>query len=93
MRVGILQVELALGHAQSLKDKRKVVKSILDRARGSFNVSAAEVDANDKWQRAVLGFSSVSNDAAYVRGQLDKLLDHLRRHPEARVSDFQVEVL
>ncbi len=93
MEVGILQVELNISSAQSLKDKRRVVRSVLDRVRASFNVSAAEVDALDKWQRAILGFAAVSNDPTHVRGLLDKLVDHLRRHPEARLSDYQIELI
>jgi len=93
MNVGVLQVELLIGNAQSLKDKRHVVRSVLDRIRASFNVSAAEIDHLDLHQRAMLGFAAVSNDSAYVRGLLQQVLNHLRRHPEAQVLDHQLEVL
>ena len=93
MFVGVLQVELALSKARSLKEKRQTVKSILDRIRASFNVSAAEIDALDAHQRAVLGLSAVSNDADHVRGLLQQVLNHLSRHPVARVVDHQIEVL
>jgi len=93
MNVGVLQVELLIGNARSLKDKRHVVKSVLDRLRASFNVSAAEVDHLDLHQRAMLGFAAVSNDGAHVRGLLQQVLNHLRRHPEAQVLDHQLEVL
>jgi len=93
MHVGVLQVELAIDSANSLKDKRQVVKSVLDRLRATFNVSAAEVDDLDLHRRAVLGFAAVSNDAKHVRGLLQKTLNHLQRHPVARVLDHQLEVL
>ncbi|MHC4134424.1 MAG: DUF503 domain-containing protein [Planctomycetota bacterium] len=93
MHVGVLQVELALEKAQSLKEKRQVVRSVVDRARASFNVSAAEVADLDLHQSAILGFSAVSNDAQHVRGLLQKLVNHLQRHPVARVVDHQLEVL
>jgi len=93
MNVGVLQVELLIGNARSLKDKRHVVKSVLDRLRASFNVSAAEVDHLDLHQRTMLGFAAVSNDSAHVRGLLQQVLNHLRRHPEAQVLDHQLEVL
>ena len=93
MFVGVLQVDLAIDRAQSLKEKRQVVRSVLARLRASFNVSAAEVDDLDKWQRAVLGFSAVSNDQAHVNGLLQQVLNHLRRHPVARVVDYRLEVL
>jgi len=91
--VGVLQVELVLDRAQSLKDKRQVIRSILDRIRASFNVSAAEVADLDKWQRAVLGFAAVSNDQAHLSGLLQKTLNHLKRHPVARVLDHTIEIL
>lgn len=93
MFVGVLQVELALDQARSLKEKRQVVRSILDRVRASFNVSAAEVEGMDLWQRAVLGFAAVSNDQAHVSGLLQRTLNHLKRHPVARVLDHRLEIL
>ena len=61
MFVGILQVDLEITGARTLKEKRQVVKSVLDRLRASFNVSTAEVDDHDLYQRAALGFSAVEN--------------------------------
>ena len=92
MFVGVLQVDLALEKARSLKDKRQVVKSVLDRLRSSFNVSAAEVEDQDLHQRAGLAFSAVSGDADHVRGLLQKVLNHLKSHPVARVIDHQLEI-
>ncbi|MHC4940862.1 MAG: DUF503 domain-containing protein [Planctomycetota bacterium] len=91
--VAVLQVDLSVGKARSLKEKRQVVKSILDRARAKFNVSAAEVADQDLYQRAGLAFATISNDAAHARGRMDTLLDALRSHPAARVIDFSLEVL
>lgn len=93
MNVGVLQVEIRIANAQSLKEKRHVVKSVVDRVRASFNVSAAEIDHLDLHQRAMLGFAAVSNDAQHVRGLLQQVLNHLQRHPEAQVIDHQLEVL
>jgi len=93
MFVGVLQVELALHKARSLKEKRHTIRSVLDRVRSSFNVSAAEVGRLDSWQSAVLGFAAVSNDADHVRGLLQRLLNHLRSHPVARIVDSSLEVL
>lgn len=92
MYVAVLQVDLSIEKARSLKDKRQVVKSILDRLRSTFNVSAAEIDDLDLHQRAGLAFAAVSNDAGHVRGLLQKVLNRLRQHPGARVIDHQLEV-
>lgn len=93
MTVVTLQVDLSIPRARSLKEKRQVVRSLLDRARRSFNVSAAEIGALDAWQSAIVGFSAVSNDSDHVRGLLQQVLNHLRAHPSARVIDHQIEVL
>ena len=78
MTVGLLQVEVHLPLAQSLKDKRSVLKSLRDQLRGRFNVSVAEVEPNEKWQRAVIGVSTLGEDRAYVEGLLKQVTEWLR---------------
>src|ERR1700680_391797 len=63
--VGVLILELRIEHAQSLKDKRQVVKSLKDRLRHKFNVSVAEIDYQDLWQRALVAAVTVSSDHAH----------------------------
>jgi Uncharacterized protein conserved in bacteria len=62
MFVGVLQVELYIPGSGSLKAKRRVVRSLKDRIRANFNVSVSEVDAQDKWQRAVVGIACIGSD-------------------------------
>jgi uncharacterized protein YlxP (DUF503 family) len=72
MVVGILRLTLYIPGASSLKDKRQVVRKVVDRLRSRFNVSVAEVGDNDIWQRAVIGIGAVSNDRSFVNEVLDK---------------------
>jgi uncharacterized protein YlxP (DUF503 family) len=72
MVVGILRLTLYIHGAASLKDKRQVVRKVVDRLRSRFNVSVAEVGDNDIWQRAVIGICAVSNDHSFVNEVLDK---------------------
>ncbi|MEK6769372.1 MAG: DUF503 domain-containing protein [Gemmatimonadota bacterium] len=77
MVVGVISWELHLAGCQSLKDKRRVIKSLKDRLHQRFNVSAAEVDHQDLWQRAALAASVVSSDhrhAEEVLGSCDRLV-------------------
>ena len=67
MHVGILHVSLHVPEARSLKDKRQIVKSILDRSRSRFGVAAAEVEDQDLHRKAVLGFVSVSGSHLGLR--------------------------
>jgi uncharacterized protein YlxP (DUF503 family) len=92
MVVGSLEVRLRVREARSLKDKRQVVRSIVDRLRNGFNVSVAEVDAQDKHQLAVLGIAMVSNEAFHVRTTLQKIVEILRRHPIAEMISHELEV-
>ena len=68
MPVAYLTLELRIEAAHSLKDKRQVVRSLKDRLRNSFNVSVAEMDVTDLWQRATLGVVSISDSRDYLEG-------------------------
>ena len=91
MVVGSLEVRLLIRESRSLKDKRQVVRSILDRLRNEFNVSAAEVDAKDHRQLAVLGFAAVGEETSAVRSCLEAIANALRRHPVAEFLDCTIE--
>lgn len=93
MKVGVLQVEFSVTDAMSLKDKRRVVKSLKDRIAHGHNVSIAEVGALDEHRRCILGMAMVSNDARYVEGALSKLVDFIRLVPQVSVIDFQIDLL
>jgi uncharacterized protein YlxP (DUF503 family) len=92
MIVGSLRVRLLVRESRSLKDKRQVVRSIKDRLRNGFNVSIAEVEAQDHRQLVVLGLAMVSNEASPIRSAFDQIVQALRSHPVAELIDYQVEV-
>ena len=75
MFVGVLRLTLHLPSPGSLKSKRHLVRSAIDRVKARFNVSIAEVAENDLWQRSVLGVTAVANDHAFVNETLDKVAD------------------
>ena len=91
MIVGTLRVRLLLRQARSLKDKRQVVKSIKDRLRNYFNVSVAEIEAQDNRQLAVLGIAMVSNETHHVKMALGQILEALRSHPVAELIDHEMD--
>ena len=68
MPVAFLTLEIRIEAAHSLKDKRQVVRSIKDRLRNSFNISVAEIDVTDLWQRATIGVVSISSSRDYLEG-------------------------
>jgi uncharacterized protein YlxP (DUF503 family) len=93
MTVGVLQLELSIPDAMSLKDKRRAVKSLKDRIAHAHNVSIAEVGALDEHRRSIVAIAMVSNDSKYVEGGLSKLVDYVRMAPRVVLQDYQIELL
>jgi uncharacterized protein YlxP (DUF503 family) len=87
MHVGICTIRLRIPENGSLKDKRRVLKSITSRVKNKFNVSVAEIGDNDIWQVATLGISCVSNDKRHANEIISKVADYIS---DAR---FEVEIL
>jgi hypothetical protein len=93
MVVGILQVRIMIRDAQSLKDKRRIVRSLRDRIRNRFNVSASEVDSLDQHQQATLGVALATNDPVFADQVLAKVVDLVRATPGAVLVDYETEIL
>jgi uncharacterized protein YlxP (DUF503 family) len=91
--VGLCTVELFLPESQSLKDKRQVLLSLKDRLREKFNLSVAEVDGQDLWQKAVLGLACVANEGRYVNQVCDQALNLIRNVPAVEIVQSRVELL
>ena len=79
MPVGLLTLELHIPDAQSLKDKRQVLRSLKDKLRREFNVAVAEMEHQDSWQRSVVGIVAISNEEKHLREVLQKVLDEADR--------------
>jgi uncharacterized protein YlxP (DUF503 family) len=92
MVVGVLKLTLFIPENHSLKGKRGVLKKIKARVANTFNVSIAECDAHDLWQRAVLGISQVGSDAGYVDGALRQVVRFIEDLHVAEVGEEEVEI-
>jgi len=86
-------LEISLGDAMTLKDKRRVVKSLKDRIAHGHNVSIAEVGALDEHRRAIIGVAMVANESRYVEGALSKIVDFVRGIPAVDLMDYQIELI
>ena len=93
MVVGVLQIELILGDARSLKDKRRVISSLKERLHRSCGIAVAEVDQQDAHKVAVLGLATVANDAGHAQSVLDSVIARLRSDRRVVLGDFQTEIL
>jgi len=96
MPIAKLTIEIAIPHAQSIKDRRQVVRSMKDKLRHGFNVSIAELDDASLWNRATLGLVAISNSADYLAGQMREIDDALNRLAGslgAEIVDSWVEMI
>ncbi len=91
--VGLCTIELFIGDSQSLKDKRQVLLSVKDRLRQKFNLSVAEIDGQDLWQRTVLALACVANDGRHVNQVLDQALSLIRSYPAVEIVQSRIELL
>ncbi len=93
MFVGTLRVEFYLPDNRSLKGKRKIVKSMVDKVRHRFNVSIAEIGSNDNWQKIELGISFVGNDKRHIDSSLAKVLSYLDSLYLAQLMNSKMEII
>jgi uncharacterized protein len=93
MVVGVLRVRLGIFEALSLKDKRRVVKSLKDRLGAKHNISIAEVDDLDHRQAATLAVAMVANEARFVESALSKIVDEIRSNANASLLEYDIELL
>lgn len=93
MVIGILQFELLIHDAESLKDKRRVVRSVKDRMHREHQVSVAEVAAQDNASLAMLGLAVVGTDGRHVAQTLDRIIEKLRAIHDAELGDTRREIL
>ncbi len=93
MIVGACRVVLHLPSAHSLKDKRHVVKSILARVHNQFNVSGAEIEDQELWQRAVLGIAVVTNDTHHANEVLSTVVNFIASaNHDAEMTDYEIDI-
>jgi uncharacterized protein len=92
MVIGTLSVRILVRESRTLKDKRQVIRSVLERMKSAFNVSAAEVDTHDDVKVATLAFAAVGFETAAVQGALQKIAEALRTHPVAEYLGGEVTV-
>ncbi len=93
MNVGVCRLSLRLHGVRSLKEKRRVSRSLIAQVSNKFNVAIAEVDDNDLWQKLTLGVCCVSNNPQHTSDTIDSVVNfilHLR--PDTELIDHEVEV-
>jgi hypothetical protein len=93
MVVGVLRLTLYISDSHSLKEKRGVLRKIKSRVRNEFNVSIAECNEQDLWQKTQLGICQVGTDQAYIDGALRAAVRFIENMHLAEVGEEEVEFL
>lgn len=94
MTVGVLLIRIRLPENHSLKGKRGVIKSVMERVRNRYNVAVAEVGDNDRWQSAAIGVTCVSNSAAHANEILDKVVGFVEQERlDIELLDHEIEII
>lgn len=92
MIVGTCEIELIIYESNSLKEKRHVLKSIIERIKSRFNVSVAEVDYNDLWNRSIIGVAVVSNKKSLCESMILKIIDFIDNNERVEIINHYMEV-
>jgi uncharacterized protein YlxP (DUF503 family) len=93
MTIGVLHLDFMVPGAASLKDKRRVIKSIIAQMRGRFNCAVAETGYNDLWQRARLTACVVSNESRHANTMLNEIAKFASVHASALLVNYEIEML
>jgi uncharacterized protein YlxP (DUF503 family) len=94
MNIGVCKLNLRLPGNSSLKDKRRVLRSITSRVSNKFNVAVAEVDNGDLWQMATIGICCVSNDHRHANEIMSKVVTFImNNHFDAEILDYEIEII
>lgn len=93
MTIGLLELDLLIPGANSLKDKRRAIKSLKERLRNRFNCSVAETEHMDIWRRARLAVCIVSTDVRHVNSQLSSVVAFVASANRTELVDYRIEML
>lgn len=94
MNVGVGRVNLRIPENMDLKGKRQVLKSIISRVRNKFDVAVAEVDDNDMWQLAAIGFCCISNNKRHSNEVLSRVVHFIENSRfDVEILDYSIEII
>lgn len=93
MVIGVVRIELYLSGCQSLKDKRSITRSLIQRLRNKFNAAIAEVDGHEFWQKGTLGVAVIGGSTAHADSQLQSIVTFIEQQPMVLITDIKTETL
>jgi uncharacterized protein YlxP (DUF503 family) len=91
--IGILKLDLFLSEPQSLKDKRRIVKSLTDKLRNKFNMAVAQIGKLDSWNNCELGLTCISNNAGHADSMMNSVVDFIENQGTVDILDIRTEII
>jgi uncharacterized protein YlxP (DUF503 family) len=91
--IGTCSLKLNIYEANSIKEKRQVIKSIIGKLQSRFNISIAEVDLNDSWKSSIIGFACVTNDTQHANQIVSKVIKFIDADSRVEIVDYTIEIL
>lgn len=92
MIVGTCLVDLRIPGCRSLKEKRQIVKALKDSIRRKYNISIAELDHHDTWQRTLIGIAAISSNARFANQVLSKVVNVIEANTSVELIDYKLEM-
>lgn len=93
MIVGLGTLELRLAWSQSLKDKRREIKSLIAKIKAKFNAAVAEIECHDDWNRAVIGLAVISSERRHVNSMINEIISFAEKNTEAELVSSRIEII
>lgn len=93
MKVGCCSIKFVLHGNRSLKDKRRILRTLKDRVKNKFNISVAEVGDQDLWNRMHIGVAAAGSDARYLEGLLTQVVNFVEEMQFGAMTDYHIEVI
>ncbi len=92
MLIGLINFDLYLPMVSSLKEKRSIIKSLIEKSRNKFNLAVSETDKNDLWKNSTISAVTVSNERKYIDSIFSKYVNFLDKIPEVELRDYKIEI-
>ena len=94
MVIGLLKIELYIESSRSLKDKRKIIKSLIQKLKSKFtNLSVSEIELLNNWKKSIIAIVTVSNEITYINSVLEKVLDYILKGYNYQVVESDIEII
>lgn len=93
MIIGSCELKLQIFEANSLKEKRHTIKSLIGRLKSRYNISIAEVGLNDSWKTTIIGFACVTNDSQHAHEIISKVIKFIDGDSRVEIIDYNIELL